>query len=233
MANRPGGELAKRPLHFFWLADCSGSMSVEGKIQSLNTAISDAIPHMRQVASENPNAEVLVRALSFSSGAQWHVAQPTPIESFVWQTLVARREGATDLGYALSMLAGQLKMPPMPQRALPPVAVLVSDGYPTDDFATGLAALMSEPWGKKAVRVAVAIGQDADTSVLERFIGNAEIKAVRANNPEQLTRFIRWASTAVLKSASAPASQALPAAASVPVPPLPVDPGPDADADVW
>lgn len=233
MANRPGGELAKRPLHFFWLADCSGSMSVEGKIQSLNTAISDAIPHMRQVASENPNAEVLVRALRFSSGAQWHVAQPTPIESFVWQPLVA--EGATDLGYALSLLAAQLKMPPMPQRALPPVVVLVSDGYPTDDFATGLAALMDEPWGRKAVRVAVAIGHDADTSVLERFIGNPEIKAVRANNPEQLTRFIRWASTAVLKSASAPASQAqaLPAGVNVPVPPLPVDPGPDADADVW
>jgi uncharacterized protein YegL len=120
-------------------------------------------------------------------------------------------------------------MPPMPQRALPPVVVLVSDGYPTDDFATGLAALMSEPWGKKAVRVAIAIGQDADTAALERFIGNAEIKPVRANNPEQLTRFIRWASTAVLKSASAPASQAQ--AVNVPIPPLPVDPEPD--ADVW
>ena len=23
---RPGGELASRPLHFFWIVDCSGSM---------------------------------------------------------------------------------------------------------------------------------------------------------------------------------------------------------------
>ena len=23
---RPGGELASRPLHFFWVVDCSGSM---------------------------------------------------------------------------------------------------------------------------------------------------------------------------------------------------------------
>ena len=81
--------------------------------------------------------------------------------------------------------------------------------------------------------MAVAIGQDADTSALERFIGNPEIKPVRANNPEQLTRFIRWASTAVLKSASAPASQALPGAANVPVPPLPADPGAGSDVDVW
>ena len=27
MAKRPGGELATRPLHFIWIADCSGSMS--------------------------------------------------------------------------------------------------------------------------------------------------------------------------------------------------------------
>ena len=41
MAKRPGGELATRPLHFIWIADCSGSMSVDGKIQALNTAIRD------------------------------------------------------------------------------------------------------------------------------------------------------------------------------------------------
>jgi len=29
---RPGGELASRPLHFFWIADCSGSMGVVGML---------------------------------------------------------------------------------------------------------------------------------------------------------------------------------------------------------
>ena len=43
MGKRPGGELAARPLHFIWIADCSGSMAVDGKIQSLNTAIREAI----------------------------------------------------------------------------------------------------------------------------------------------------------------------------------------------
>jgi len=27
MSMRPGGELATRPLHFIWMADCSGSMN--------------------------------------------------------------------------------------------------------------------------------------------------------------------------------------------------------------
>ena len=64
---RPGGELATRPLHFIWLADCSGSMGSDGKIQALNTAIREAVPHMQRVADENPNAHVLVRAVKFAS----------------------------------------------------------------------------------------------------------------------------------------------------------------------
>ena len=70
MSRRPGGELASRPLHFIWLADSSGSMEQDGKIQALNTAIREAVPHMRKVAEDNPNAQVLVRAVRFSSGAQ-------------------------------------------------------------------------------------------------------------------------------------------------------------------
>jgi len=100
----------------------------------------------------------------------------------------------------------------MTDRALPPVLVLISDGQPTDSFEKGLQKLMDEPWGKKAVRIAIAIGQDADHSVLQKFIGHSEIKPLQANNPEALVNYIKWVSTAVLKSASSPASQAAVAA---------------------
>jgi uncharacterized protein YegL len=230
---RPGGELATRPLHFIWICDCSGSMAVDAKIQSLNTAIREAIPHMQGVADENPNAEVLVRALKFSSGAQWHISQPTPVADFKWADLTAN--GATDMGKALSMVAEQLAMPPMTERALPPVLVLISDGQPTDDFAGGLKKLLDLPWGKKAVRIAIAIGEDADLDVLQKFIGHPEIKPLQANNSEALVNYIRWVSTAVLKSASSPASQMSgPASPALNVPiPTPPKSGPGTAADVW
>ena len=221
MSRRPGGELASRPLHFIWIADSSGSMEQDGKIQALNTAIREAIPHMRKVAEDNPNAQVLVRAVKFSIGAQWHISQPTPVADFAWADLTA--EGETDLGKALQLVAEQLKMPPMSERALPPVLVLVSDGQPTDDFEAGLRALLNEPWGKKAVRIALSIGRDADPEVLQRFIGNPELKPLAANSPEALVRHIKWASTAVLKSASSPAAGAdTPAAGATPPPPVPI-----------
>lgn len=234
MSKLPGGALANRPLHFIWVADCSGSMSVDGKIQALNNAIREAIPHMQQVAEENPNAQVLVRALAFSNGAKWHISQATPVHEFRWLDLKA--EGVTDLGKALHMLADQMNPDSMPLRALPPVLVLISDGQPTDNFDAGLKSLMEQPWGKKAVRIAIAIGEDADVDILQRFIGHPEFKPLQANNAETLVRYIKWASTEVLKSASSPASQTVDpdSAANVPLPPAP-DPAtpPDSAADVW
>jgi uncharacterized protein YegL len=200
MMERPGGRLARRVLHFFFLLDCSGSMSVGGKIEALNNAIREALPHMRRVAADNPNAEVLVRALSFSDGARWVVGEPAPVERFTWTDVTAG--GLTDLGAALLLMADQLRMPPMEARALPPVIVLVSDGRPTDDFEGGLEALLREPWGQRAVKVAVAIGRDADYQVLQSFIGDPSIQPVSAHSPEDLVRHIRWASTVVVQSVS-------------------------------
>jgi hypothetical protein len=81
---------------------------------------------------------------------------------------------------------------------------------------------MEQPWGKKAVRIAISIGRDVDDEVLQKFIGNPELKPLAANSPEALVRHIKWASTAVLKSASSPAAGAeVPAGtdnANVPIP---------------
>ena len=60
MSVRPGGEMAKRPLHFIWILDCSGSMQGD-KIQTLNFAIKEAIPGMKDEANQNPTAQLLVR----------------------------------------------------------------------------------------------------------------------------------------------------------------------------
>ena len=197
----PGGALANRPLHFFWMVDCSSSMSGD-KIGAVNHAIQECIEPMREEAAGNPNAQLYIRTLKFASGASWVTAEPVPIEEFAWEDVEAN--GITDLGKAFELLAGQLSMPPIPARALPPVIVLLTDGYPTDDWKRPLEKLLKMPWGKKAVKVAIAIGKDADRSVLEAFTGNPEA-VLDAGNPEILTHFIKWAST-VASAVSNPTS---------------------------
>ena len=167
----PNVQLTRRPLHFIYLCDCSGSMKANGKMQALNQAIRQSLPEMVQVSQQNPEAQILVRVLSFADRAQWHLAAPTPVDQVLSQWTDLQPGGLTAMGGAMRELAGVLRTPPMEQRALPPVLVLISDGAPTDDFSGGLRALMAEPWAAKAVRLAIAIGHDADLEPLQQFIG--------------------------------------------------------------
>ncbi len=214
------------------------------KIQSLNFAINEAIKPMQDTAQQNPHAQVLVRAVTFSDGARWHLANPTPVADFKWTDVSAA--GLTSMGKALTLVAEQLHIPPMSDRALPPVLVLISDGAPTDDFGTGLKKLMAEPWGQRAVRLAIAVGRKANLDVLSKFIGQSELQPLQASNSAALVNFIRWASTAVLQSASSPASQAAGGAVAgaaggaagagpgnVPIPTPPQNPPAPPGSQVW
>jgi uncharacterized protein YegL len=191
-----GGPMARRQLHFIWILDVSGSMRADGKIQALNVAISEALPSLRAAAEGNMSADVLVRAATFSTGAQWHHAEPTPVSRFRWEPVEAG--GFTDMGAALTLVADGLRVPPMPERGLAPVLVLVSDGQPTDNFDEGLRRLLDTTWGARAIRLAIAIGRDVDQNVLQTFMGSEGGRhPVRANDPDGIIAAIRWASTAV------------------------------------
>jgi uncharacterized protein YegL len=224
----PGGPMANRPVHFIWLLDCSYSMQGE-KIAKLNYAIREAVPEMRAVAHDNPAAQLLLRTITFSTTAQWHHQIPVPVDDFTWQDVEV--DGMTNLGEALTLVSRELQSPPMPERALKPVLALVSDGGPTDDWKAGLKAIDATPWGRKAVRVANAIGHDADRGVLQEFLGNPEMQPLDANSPKQLAAAIRWASTAAVKAASQPVAGATDTLTKQPYAPPVLDD--DDDDDVW
>jgi uncharacterized protein YegL len=227
----PGGEISKRELHFIWIVDCSGSMRDDGKIQSLNYAIREAIPHMQRESENNIQADLLISALKFSTGAQW-IIPPTQAKNFKWTDIEAK--GHTDLGQALVLLSEVLHVPPMTERGLPPVLVLLSDGQPTDDYEGGLEKLLREPWGKKAIRISIAIGEDANMNVLEKFIADNERSPLLARNPEALSNYIRWVSTVVQSASARPKSQqkdyeSLGSNVDIPQPPESIS----SAADVW
>ena len=222
-----GGEIAARPLHFIWLLDVSGSMAADGKMQALNVAVREAIPHLSQAAQTNPGAQLLVRALTFGTSVSWVVPQPLAIEDFRWVDLHHEERGLTEMGLAIRELTGQMKVLAKESRGYAPVAVLVSDGQPTNTKDPSLRAameeLLAEPWGAKAIRRAVGIGRDADLDALKQFIGHPEIDPYRADNPEELAAALKFVSTVAVQAAAAPGQDAV---ASTLPPPEPVDTGP-------
>jgi uncharacterized protein YegL len=216
----PGGELSPRPLHYILILDCSGSMAVDGKIQALNQAIAEAIPGLRAIAKDNPYMRLLVRAITFADGARWHIDMPTPIEELVWQDVVA--EGVTDMGKALALVAVQMRASRLHRQSLPPILVMVSDGYPTDDYMGGMRVLMAEPWAKRAIKLAIALGQDADHKILQTFVDRLDLQPLAANNPETLIAQLRWSAEMVRISTASYVTvekQFLPLTINMPKPP--------------
>jgi uncharacterized protein YegL len=193
--------LARRQLHVILALDCSGSMQGD-RIASLNYALRTTLPELRKVAEENPEIDVRLRVLRFSTEAEWHVADPIPVAEARWSDLAA--EGETSMGAAFRLIGQALSAEAMPGRQLPPVVVLASDGYPTDDFEDGLKAFFAADHAAAATRLAIAIGGEADLEVLERFIRHPSLKPLRANNASDLVRHIKWATTAPVKTASSP-----------------------------
>jgi len=185
-----------RVLHIIFVINCSASMAVNGKIQALNNAIRDSIPAMRAAAQGHAEVEVKVRAIKFSFRAEWHMSKETPIHKFEWKDLTVGSE-ASNLGNALELLVDVLDVEKIGTRAIPPFLVLISDRQPTDDWESSLDKLNKLPWGKKAVRVAIAIGRDADREVLRKFINNPEFEVLEANNTQVLVDRMRWESTTV------------------------------------
>ena len=170
----PGGGISKRPLHFIIAADCSGSMTGE-KIQALNYAVADMLPHLAEWERTQEQARVLVRAVSFGEEVRWHVAEPTPVGTLRWPPL--RAKGPTPMGEALATIAAALAPGQFERRALRPAILLITDGRPTDKddgFDRGLGALMATAAGRAALRLALAIGDDAVHDPLDRFIGDRQ-----------------------------------------------------------
>ena len=180
----------RRTMTLFFLADTSGSM--EGnKIGALNDAIANIIPMISEISNTNPDAEIKVAALEFSSGTTWLYDEPKNAEDFIWQDQKA--SGLTSLGEACIQLEKVLHREGFMKSAsgsYAPVIILLSDGGATDDFDKGIEKLKQNNWFKAAIKIAIAIGDDADKDELKKFTGNLEA-VIEVHNIEALKQIIR------------------------------------------
>jgi serine/threonine protein kinase/uncharacterized protein YegL len=240
--------------HIIWILDCSFGMDVGWKIQAMNTVIRESIPHFAAFADEEPNSETLMSAVTYGTGARWHL-KPTPIHSLRWSDAVAF--GASNAGAAFQLVESMLwrwrhrdaKCYP------PPMIVWVASSTPMDEWEEPLNILVALSDCFDCSRVAIPVGKDAPLDILQEFIGNPELLPIPANScPEALFKHIHLQSAEytleehkeqrkraesrlswVLKSASSPSSQTEDEDTSTPTPHLPIPIAPDTSSadDVW
>ena len=180
----------RRTMTLFFLIDTSGSM-MGNKIGAVNDAVVNVLPMLDEISASNPDAEIKVAALEFSSGTNWLYAEPKLASEFIWQDVTAG--GLTSLGEACTELNSKLSRSGFMKSAsgsFAPAIILLSDGGPTDDYQSGIFKLKNNNWFKSAIKVAIAIGDDADLNVLSEFTGTNEA-VFTVHNIDALKQIIR------------------------------------------
>lgn len=181
-----------KKLVLFFIVDTSYSM--EGaKIGALNNAVEHVLPMVGEISKNNNDSDIEIAVLQFSSGVKWFYPKPVLAENFSWRTLTV--DGATDFGAACKELSLKLTTKDggfmyHPNGAFAPVFILLSDGAPTDLYQIPLKKLTEINWFKAGIKIAIAIGEDANVTVLSEFTGSLE-SVYTVHNVEALKKIIR------------------------------------------
>ena len=208
-----------KPVPVILLLDISGSMESEGKIHSLNDAVSDMLNVFQD--TESGETEIWVSIITF--GAQVELHQPLISAGDIrWQDLSAG--GMTPLGVALKMAKAMIEdKDVVPSRAYRPTVVLVSDGQPSDDWEGPLNAFVNDGRSAKCDRMAMAIGAGADEAVLGKFIEGTANVLFYSENAKQLRDFFKFVTMSVTIRTKSQTPNILPDASAIDIQPATID----------
>ena len=157
----------EKALPVLLLLDVSGSMQGE-KIESLHAAVQEmAADFVRQGVREiHIKIAVITFGASVDCPVRYTDARDLRLPQFT-------AEGMTPLGTALEMAKDMFEDKEETKGYwYRPAVVLVSDGYPTDEYSAPLNAFIATGRSAKAQRMAVGIGDDADEEMLRRFVSD-------------------------------------------------------------
>lgn len=166
----------RKVMTLFYLVDTSGSMC-GSSIGTVNAAMEECIPMLKEVAQANDDAEIKVAIMQFSSGCSWitPASGPVGLDDIIWNDLQAG--GLTEFGNALIELDKKLSRNEFLKSqtgAYAPVILLLSDGGPTDNWEVGLNKIKQNNWFRHAIKIAIDIESGSDRRVLAEFTGNPE-----------------------------------------------------------
>jgi uncharacterized protein YegL len=161
---------------------------VEGgttKMDILNEAVLKMLNTFSK--DEKMDSEIVVSIITFGDIADLFIS-PTKASEIKWTDMVAK--GETALGAAIKRTKEMIEDKNITlSRAYRPTIVLVSDGKPTDDWDEPLDDFINTGRSKKCDRMAMAIGSDADESLLNRFIEGTDHELFFADDAEKINEF--------------------------------------------
>lgn len=190
----------ERALPIFILADTSGSMRENGKIQALNMAIQRMIAALRNV--EDIRGIFKISIITFGNEKVEIQQYPTDVNAIVFEELQAN--GNTPMGKAIAEVTRLVEdKEVVKSKDYLPTIVLISDGYatdyPEDKKRTLEEYLKWEPIvqmhegerSKKCLRVALSVDSATDKNMLQAFLNNGA-SPIEAVDAEDIIKAFQW-----------------------------------------
>lgn len=188
-------EAPRRTMTLFFVIDTSGSMAGT-KIGSINQAICEVVPEIAKLSADNADAEIKIAAMKFGKDAEWITPQPVKAEDFLWTDLNTYCSVNAEFGVVCDELNKKLSRRSFmcePCGSYAPAVFLLSGSTPTDNYRKKLEELRQNKWFQKAIKVAIAIGNEADKDALAEFTGTSET-VLEAHSPEMIMKLIKFVS---------------------------------------
>lgn len=159
-------------MNMFYMIDTSGSMNLNGCINTVNNAMPEIVNILRDISDSNyDQSEIFLSCATFDNDARWLYDTPVAVGDFQWANVKAK--GFTNLGAAFTLLEQQMHSSAAlgnESRHLRPAVILLSDGDPDEGWEEPLHNLQQNPWFRQAYKIAVAIGSTTENGEMRRAI---------------------------------------------------------------
>ena len=186
-----------KPLPVILLLDTSSSMNAGGeqtKIAELDSAVREMIKDFAH--EEQLETEIQVSVITFGYDGVKLALPYTNASKVEMKKLEA--QGNTPMGTALRMAKDMIEDKEItPSRAYRPLVILCSDGEPNDEWQVPMDNFIKEGRSSKCDRMAMAIGKDANESVLKRFIEGTENPLFYAKDASSMHKFFKFVTMSV------------------------------------
>ena len=186
-----------KPLPVVLLLDTSSSMNAGGeqsKIAELDSAVRDMIKDFAH--EEQLETEIQVSVITFGYDGVKLALPYTNASKVEMKKLEA--QGNTPMGTALRMAKDMIEdKETTPSRAYRPLVILCSDGAPNDDCEVPMDNFIKDGRSSKCDRMAMAIGSDANETVLKRFIEGTENPLFYAKDASSMHKCFKFVTMSV------------------------------------
>lgn len=182
--------VSKEPksLPLFLMLDVSGSMSVDSKIETLNTAVKNMLKELAEC-----EVDIRVGIITFGNTAEYFMPLTSAMAAFeLFQDMTAA--GLTSMGAACELVKGLIEdKSVVPSRSYRPMLVLLSDGAPTDQWKEPMERLLYDGRSQKCGRIALAVGKQVNKEPLETFVqGQKEEEMCQVYNAVDASGIVRF-----------------------------------------